>query len=269
LDNNNCAKGILMSLNGKTAVVFAATGAIGSAVARRFRAEGATVHISGRDAGALQKLGDEIGAAWQQVDATADVQVQAYIKGLAERGQTPNVVFNAIGPRAAAADYGRPAATLSRDKFLLPLETIVWSQFLTARTAAGMLVSEKKTGAIVTLSASLSGQFIPFMAGITAACGAVEAMTRTLAAEFGGSGVRVNCVRAGGMPETRTIRETTARMAETMGVAPSDAGQPTVTNVLGRPLRVEETAETVAYIASDMASGVAGQVVNVCAGALV
>jgi enoyl-[acyl-carrier-protein] reductase (NADH) len=41
------------------------------------------------------------------------------------------------------------------------------------------------------------------------------------------------------------------------------------TNVLRRPLRVEETAATVAWVASDLASGVAGQVVNVCAGAIV
>ena len=78
-----------------------------------------------------------------------------------------------------------------------------------------------------------------------------------------------NCVRAGGMPETRTIVETTANMAATMGVQPDEAARSTATNVLRRPLRVEETAATVAWVASDLASGVAGQVVNVCAGAIV
>lgn len=258
-----------MLLKGKTAVVFAANGAIGSAVARRFRLDGAKVHISGRNSDALEKLGAEIDAAPRLVDATDENQVQAYFKHLADRGETPDIVFNAIGPRAADAEYARPAATLSREKFLLPLETIVWSQFLTARTAAGALAAQNRPGSIVTLSASLSGQFIPFMSGITAACGAVEALTRTLAAEFGRAGIRINCVRAGGMPETRTIRETTARMVETMGVAPEEAAQPTVTNVLGRPLRVEETADAVAYLASDRSSGVAGQVINVCAGVLI
>ena len=257
-----------MFLNGKTATVFAATGAIGSSVARRLRAEGAKVHISGRDPDALKRLADDIGATWGQVDATQEGEVQACFEQLSERGEMPDIVFNAIGPRAAAAEYGRPAAALSRAKFLLPMETIVWSQFLTARAAAQALMAAKQQGAIVTLSASLSGQFIPFMAGVTAACGAVEALTRSLAAEYGRSGIRVNCVRAGGMPETRTIRETTARMNQTLGAA-GDAGQPGMMNVLGRPLRVEETAQMIVCVASDRASGVAGQVINVCAGALV
>ncbi|MCA3644616.1 MAG: SDR family NAD(P)-dependent oxidoreductase [Methylobacterium sp.] len=258
-----------MLLKDKTAVVFAANGAIGSAVARRFSAEGAVVHISGRNADSVKRLGDEIGSSAETVDATDEVQVQAYFTRLANAKSTPNIVFNAIGSRAAAASYGRPAGMLTRDTFLLPLEVVAWSQFLTARSAANALMAQRQSGAIVTLSASLSGQFIPFMSGITAACGAVEAVTRTLAAEYGRAGIRVNCVRAGGMPETRTIRETTAQMAETMGATPGGAGKPTVTNVLGRPLQVGETATIVAFIASDFASGVAGQVVNVCAGALV
>jgi len=42
-----------------------------------------------------------------------------------------------------------------------------------------------------------------------------------------------------------------------------------MSTVLGRPVRLDETAAAVAWLASNAASGVAGQVVNVCAGALV
>jgi 3-oxoacyl-[acyl-carrier protein] reductase len=66
------------------------------------------------------------------------------------------------------------------------------------------------SGAIVTLSATLSGMTAANMAGISATCGAIEAMTRSLAGEFGRAGVRVNCVRGSAMPETRTIQETMA-----------------------------------------------------------
>ena len=71
------------------------------------------------------------------------------------------------------------------------------------------------------------------------------------------------------MPQTRTIAETTARMAATTGVSADESARATTTNVLRRPLRVEETAAAVAWLASDLASGVAGQVINVCAGAIV
>ena len=105
---------------------------------------------------------------------------------------------------------------------------------------------------------------------IFAATGAIgSAVARRLAAEFGPAGVRVNCVRAAGMPETRTIRETVARMSRTTGRTSQEAEQRTVANVLQRPVRVDETARTVAYVASDYASGVVGQVINVCAGAIV
>jgi len=127
----------------------------------------------------------------------------------------------------------------------------------------------RRSGSVVLLSASLSGQFVPLMSGITAACGAIEALTRTLAAELGPGGVRVNCVRAGGMPETRTIQETFAAIARTTGTSPHPSAQPTSASVLRRPVTLEETAAVVAFVASDLASGVSGQVINVCAGSLI
>jgi NAD(P)-dependent dehydrogenase (short-subunit alcohol dehydrogenase family) len=257
-----------MLLQDKTALVFAATGAIGSAVAAQFARHGARVYVSGRDPTALERLGQELDAAWELVDATDEAKVSEYIDRIASQTGGVDVVFNAIGLRAADAQYATPATQLELEKFLLPLRVIVGSQFLTARAAARRM-APKGRGAIVTLSASLSGKFVPFMSGIAAACGAIEAMTRTMAAEFGPAGVRVNCVRAGGMPETRTIRETIANMAATTGKTPQVAERPTSDNVLARPLRVEETAAAVAFVASDAASGIAGQVINVCAGAIV
>jgi 3-oxoacyl-[acyl-carrier protein] reductase len=257
-----------MKVGGKTAVVFAATGAIGSAVSRRLAADGARIFISGRRGDEIERLARDIGAGWAVVDATDETQVEGWLDDLAKQANGLDIVFNAIGPRAAAAGYATPSTRLPVDTFLLPLTLIVGSQFLTARVAARRMAAQGR-GAIVTLSASLSGGFVPFMAGITAACGAVEAMTRSLAAEFGPDGVRLNCVRAGGMPETRTIGETLALMARERGTTPGAAGARTMSTVLGRPVRLDETAAAVAWLASDAASGVAGQVVNVCAGALV
>lgn len=257
-----------MLLENKNALIFAAGGAIGSAVAQRLAAEGARVFLSGRSEASAEGIARELDAPWERVDATNDAAFTAWVDRIARQVDGIDIVFNAIGPRPMDADYATPSTTIPYDRFLLPLTLIPGSQFLTARAAARHMVPRGR-GAIVFLSASLTGQFIPFMSGITAACGAVEALARTLATEFGPAGVRVNCVRAGGMPETRTIAETTANMARTMGANADEAGRPTAANVLRRPLRVEETAATVAWVASDLASGVAGQVVNVCAGAIV
>jgi len=190
------------------------------------------------------------------VDATDETQVEGWFDHLAKQADGLDIVFNAVGPRAAAAGYATPSTRLPVDTFLLPLMLIVGSQFLTARVAARRMAAQGR-GAIVTLSASLSGGFVPFMAGITAAC--VEAMSRSLAAEFGPDGVRLNCVRAGGMPETRTIRETLALMARERGTTPGEADARTMSTVLGRPVRLDKAAAAVAWLASDAASGVAGR----------
>lgn len=230
--------------------------------------EGARVFLAGRTAESLAPVARELQAASHVVDGTDEGAVTSWVDEVATRTGGIDVVFNAVGPRAAVAGYAQPAPELSLDQFSLPLRLIVISQFLSARAAARHMLPRGR-GSIVFLSASLTGHFIPFMAGITAACGAVEALSRTLAAEFGPAGVRVNCVRAGGMTETRTIVETSARMAAAMGATADSAGRSGESTVLNRAVGIEETARAVAWLASDDASGIAGQVVNVCAGAIV
>jgi NAD(P)-dependent dehydrogenase (short-subunit alcohol dehydrogenase family) len=134
----------------------------------------------------------------------------------------------------------------------------VGSQFLTAREAARVMAPG---GAILTLSATLSGSAFAYMAGISAACGAVEVMTQALAAEYGPRGIRVNCVRGSAMPETRTIRDTGAGQA-----ALRDAQMAMSLPLLCRPITVEETAKAAVFLASDLASGLTAQMVTVCAG---
>src|SRR6202044_3667970 len=60
-------------------------------------------------------------------------------------------------------------------------------------------------GTILLLTASLSRSKIPNLAGITAASAAVEGLTRVMAAEWGGDGIKVICICAGALMETRRI----------------------------------------------------------------
>lgn len=257
-----------MLLSSKNVLVFAATGAIGSAVARKFAQEGAQVWLSGRNAAALEALVNQIVAEGgmakaDQVDATDSSAVTDYVNRIAETAGSIDAVFNAIGGRPAELGYPEPSTSLELSQFLKPLQIILGSTFLTSR-AVGAQMMRQGSGAIVTLSATLSGMTAANMAGISATCGAIEAMTRSLAGEFGRAGVRVNCVRGSAMPETRTIQETMAGQVRILGEMPSMLLPP-----LGRPIAVAETAATAAFLASDAASGMTGQVVTVCAGAFV
>lgn len=259
----------MTKLTGKNILIFAATGAIAGGAARKFAQEGAHVWISGRDMGRLQALADDIQAAGGQVnvaevDATDSDAVQAYVDNVAQEAGHIDGVFNGIGGRPSDLRYPQLSTTQTLDDFMVPLQRIVGSQFLTARAAGGHMMQQGTGGAIVLLSATLSGMTAPFMAGISAANGGVEALARSLAGEFGMAGVRVNVVRGSGMPETRTIQETVAGQVALTGNPPSMSLPP-----LGRPITVAETVATAAFLMSDEASGMTGQVLTVCAGAFV
>lgn len=257
-----------MLLNGKNALVFAATGAIASETARTFAREGAHVWISGRDAARLAALADQIKADggqadWEVVDAADQVSVDGYVNRLAGKTQL-DVVFNGIGARPATLSYPAPVEKLDMENFMKPFTLILGSQYLTARAAGLQMVKQGKGGAIVTLSATLSGMAAAFMSNLSATCSAIEGLTRALAGEFGPAGIRVNCVRGSAMPETTTIQETFAGQTELLGQPPQLSLPP-----LRRPITVAETAATAAYLASEYASGMTGQIVTVCAGAFV
>ncbi|MEO1339367.1 MAG: SDR family oxidoreductase, partial [Myxococcota bacterium] len=194
-------------------------------------------------------------------DATDPASVQQCVdKVYAQAGQI-DVTFNGIGGRPSALGYPARSTETTLDDFLIPLHKIVGSQFLTAREVAKKMMVSKE-GAIITLSATLSGGTFAYMAGITAACGAVESMTNALAGEFGPHGVRVNCVRGSAMPETRTIQETGMRQAELRAQEEMTFAVPP----LGRPVSVADTANTAVFLASDLAAMLTAQMVTVCAG---
>lgn len=111
-----------MMLPEKNALVFAATGAIGSAVARTFAKEGARVWLSARNGGALEKLADAITtnggtATADVVDATDPDAVTAYVDQVARRAGRIDVVFNAIGP--PPYELGYPARSTTQNLDLL------------------------------------------------------------------------------------------------------------------------------------------------------
>lgn len=254
-----------MDLSGKNAVVFAATGAIGSEVARSFGRAGANVFVSGRNADRLEQLVDEIRSAGGTasaaiVDATDVRAVEAYVAAVVAEVGRLDATFNAIGLPPRELAYPAVSTTQPLDDFFKPLHSILGSTFLTSRTV-GAQMARQGSGSIITLSATLSVWTSAYMAGITATCAAIEGLTRALAGEFGPAGVRVNCVRGNAMVETRTIAETGAGLVA-LGYQP--AMSPTL---LGRPITIAETAATAAFLASDAASGITAQVLTVAAGA--
>lgn len=122
-------------LKNKRAVIFGAGGAIGQAVAKEFAAQGATVFLSGRTLGAIEQVAEEIHkdggiASAAQVDALDEQAVQAYLDRVAQEGSI-DILLNAMGPQAKDYSNGTSTLELPLEQFMLPLSTLVPSQFIT------------------------------------------------------------------------------------------------------------------------------------------
>jgi 3-oxoacyl-[acyl-carrier protein] reductase len=260
-----------LMLESKSVLVFAASGAIGSGVARACAREGAHVWLSGRNASTLEALAssteaDGVKATPDVVDALDQAAVETYVNRVVETVGGIDAVFNAIGLPPAELGYPAPSTTQDLEMFLEPARVIVGSTFVTARVAAVPMM-RRGHGSIVTLCATLSGIAAPYMAGISAECGAIEVMTRSLAGEFGPAGVRVNCVRGSAMSETRTIRETSAEQARLQEISLTRCSYPPPRSAIPSPS--PRSRATAAFLASDASSGMTGQVVTVAAGDVV
>src|SRR5215471_13974061 len=96
------------TLLGKYALVFGAGGSIGSAV----------------------------------IDSLDDDAVERYVDGIVKQTGRIDIVFNAAGPLVSQYGNGRAAVDLDVEQFMVPLTTIVKSQFVTARAAARHMVKQ-------------------------------------------------------------------------------------------------------------------------------
>jgi NAD(P)-dependent dehydrogenase (short-subunit alcohol dehydrogenase family) len=254
---NNKKQNKMTNLKDKVAVVFAASGAIAGAVAKSLAEHGAKVYVSGRDITAVRMLADDIkqNNGWaevHQVDAMNEGEIESHIaKVIADNGKL-DIVFNGIGVRPSTSDYGMYSTQISFEQFMKPIQTHVGSQFLTSRVAAKYMMQTKSAGTILTLTASLSRLKLPFMAGVTAACTGIEGLTRVLAAEFGQAGIKVICINPTSLTETRTIKETNAASAKSMGIPTEALGQMLSSQyLLKKSPTLKDVGETAAFLVSD------------------
>jgi 3-oxoacyl-[acyl-carrier protein] reductase len=258
-------------LEDKRAVVFGAGGSIGAAVARSFGAEGAEVFLAGRTESALDAVTRQITesggrASYAVVDALDDGAVDKYLDHVVEQAGRIDVEFNATGPRIGEYGNGKPAVDLPVEEFAVA-QTVLTSQFITARGAARRMVRQG-SGVIIFLTGSPARPHGPGTSGIGAAFGGIENLTRTMALELSGTGVRVVCLRTAANPDTRTMQDT----ADTVGKMMNLTREQVLTNLaqntlLNQSPHTEDTANGAVLLASERARMMTGTVHNATAGA--
>jgi 3-oxoacyl-[acyl-carrier protein] reductase len=266
------SRGAACILENKCAVVFGAGGSIGAAVAREFSAEGARVFLAGRSKAGVDAIAGQItanGGAAQTtaVDVLDDAAVNKYIDSIVKQAGKIDILVDATGPLAREYGNGKIAVELPAEEFMVPLDTMVKSRFITARAAARHMI-EQKSGVIIFVTGSPARGHVPGATAIGAAFGAIENLTENLAFEVSPFGVRVVCLRTLANIDSRSIQDTMDVLAGKFNITKDQAmAQIAMSNFLKVPATVQDTANAVVLIASDRARMMTGTVVNATAGA--
>ena len=187
-----------MLLETKTAIVYGAGGAIGSAVARAYAREGASVHLAGRTRSTLEEVAQRIrhdgGVAHvAQVDVLDRAAVARHADGVAAGGGI-DICFNATSNDDV---QGTPLLAMPFEEFLRPVTKAVTAHFNVA-VAVGRHMTRRGRGVILVMAGGREA--IPRLGGSHVAWAALAGLCRQLAAEFGPYGVRVSWLLSPGSP---------------------------------------------------------------------
>ncbi|MBF6194234.1 glucose 1-dehydrogenase [Nocardia implantans] len=231
--------------DGKVALVTGGSSGMGLATARRLLAEGAQVVITGRDRARLDAAVDALHGGERvlaiQADAARLADLDALTAAVRDRHGRLDVVF----ANAGVASF-QPNAEITEDEFARVVDINFKGVFFTVQKALPLL---SEHAAIVINASWTLHRGLPGASLYAATKAAVHNLARSLAAELGPKGIRVNSVSPGYI-ETPMFHD---------NVSP-DAHTAVLAEVASRRLgTAEDVADAVAFLASAEASYVNGQ----------
>lgn len=245
-------------LAGKVALVTGGGSGICMGIARALMAHGAKAAITSRKAERLEAAAKELAGATggECLAFAADVRnpeaVEAAIEGTLQRLGRLDIVVN-----GAAGNFLAPAAMLSYNGFKTVVEIDALGTYNVSKAAFEKYLKDHG-GNIINISATLHYGATPMQVHACAAKAAIDAMTRTLALEWGPLGIRVNGIAPGPIDDTEGVRRlAVGGMREKLEkLIP-----------LQRFGKIEEIAHLAVFLASDASSLIHGATIVADGGA--
>ena len=244
---------IQLGLQGKVVIITGASQGIGAACAQRFAREGASVMMADVSDAAGQALAAELQATYVHCDVAQKSQIDELVAKTLQLHGRIDVLVNNAGIFKASSFLD-----VSEDDFDAVIRVNLKGSFLMAQAAARAMVAHKTQGSIINMSSVNAVLAIPSIASYNMSKGGINQLTRVAALALADHGIRVNAVAPG------TIATELARSAVlTDDAAKAKIMSRTPLRRLGEP---SEIADVVAFLASDAASYITGEIVTVDGG---
>lgn len=243
---------ISFGLKGRICIVTGGAQGIGEACARRFAREGAQVVIADMADAPGEALAAELGALYIHCDVGDKAQVDAVVARTVQAHGRIDVLVNNAGI-FRAADF----LDVSEADFDAVLRVNIKGSFLMGQAVARVM-AESGGGNIVNMSSVNGVLAIPTIASYNVSKGGINQLTRVMALALADKGIRVNAVAPGTI-----ATELAAKAVLTSDEAKAKIMSRTPMKRLGQP---SEIADVVAWLVSDAASYVTGEIVTVDGG---
>jgi 3-oxoacyl-[acyl-carrier protein] reductase len=248
----------MRGLQGKGVLVAGASRGIGEATARRFLEEGCRVFICARGAAGVEEAVDELRALGEVEGMACDVSDPVDVERLVETAERFLGGIDVLANNAGVA-WQEPFLDITLEHWDQVLDINLRGMFLVAQAVAARMVARGHGGSIVNMSSTNAFEGEAGYTHYNASKGAITMLTRTMATELGAHGIRVNALCPG----------------KILTPLQGEAEDPEYTAryerekiPLGRSGTVEEVAAAYAFLASDEATFITGEMLVVDGGQL-